>query len=100
MIFHGLERGLSARRARVNRSRLLDERIILWENTTMKQKQTLTDVVRQAVKDSGLSQYAIGKRCGFSHRIVGHFLSGKNIRLDTAGAILEALDISVQLTKR
>ena len=63
----------------------------------MNQKPTLTDVVRKAVKDSGLSQYAIGKRCGFSHRIVGHFLSGKNIRLDTAGAILDALNISVEL---
>jgi transcriptional regulator with XRE-family HTH domain len=65
----------------------------------MKQKPTLTEVVRQAVKNSGQSQYAIGKRCGFSHRIVGHFLSGRNIRLDTAGAILEALGISVELKK-
>ena len=66
----------------------------------MTNKQDISNVVRRAVRDSGLSQYEIGKRCGFSHRIVGHFLSGKNTRLDTAGRILEAIGISIELKRK
>lgn len=65
----------------------------------MKQKQSINDVIRQAIMDSGASQYAIGKRCGFSHRIVGRFLAGGNIRLDKVGQILEALNIRIELKK-
>ena len=61
----------------------------------MKHNDTLTEQVRKAVVASGLSQYEIGKRGGFSHRIIGRLLRGSDLQLSTADAVLKVLKIKV-----
>ena len=66
----------------------------------MKHKDTLTDLIRNAVIKSGMSQYEFAKRCGFSNRVIGRLLRGTDIRLGTADKILKALNLQVKLEKR
>ncbi len=63
----------------------------------MKHKDTLTEMVRNAVTASGLSQYEFAKRCGFSNRVVGRLLQGADIRLGTADKMLRAMKLRVKL---
>ena len=61
----------------------------------MKHKDTLTEMVRNAVVKSGMSQYEFAKQCGFSNRVVGRLLHGTDIRLGTADRMLKAMKIKV-----
>ena len=61
----------------------------------MKHKDTLTELVRNTVAESGLSQYEFAKQCGFSNRVVGRLLHGTDIRLSTADKLLKAMKIKV-----
>ena len=66
----------------------------------MKHKDTLTDLIRNAVIKSGMSQYEFAQRCGFSNRVIGRLLRGTDIRLATADKILKALNLQVKLERR
>ena len=58
---------------------------------------TLTNLIRNAVKESGLSQYELARRCKFSNKVVGRLLRGTDIRLGTADEILKAIKLKVKL---
>lgn len=66
----------------------------------MKKKQRLDELVRAAVKNGGISQYAFQNRHGIPHRVVGKFLAGKDVRLKTASDILDAMKITVRLERK
>ena len=61
----------------------------------MKHNDTLTELVRNAVIKSGMSQYEFAEQCGFSNRVVGRLLHGTDIRLGTADKMLKAMKIKV-----
>ena len=58
----------------------------------------LVDGLRQAITESSLTHYAIGKASGVDTAIIDRFMSGeRDIRLETAGKIAESL--GYKLTK-
>ncbi len=59
----------------------------------------LDNMIRTAVKKSGVSQYRIALDSGLSQGAVSKFLSGKTLTLRSAGRLLAALDIRVELTQ-
>ena len=56
----------------------------------------LANELRQAINDSGLTHYAIGKASGVDTAVIDRFVSGeRDIRLETAGRIAESLGYSL-----
>jgi plasmid maintenance system antidote protein VapI len=52
----------------------------------------LASQLRKVIIDSGLTHYAIGKLSGVDTAVIDRFVSGeRDIRLETAGRIAEAL---------
>lgn len=52
----------------------------------------LANELRQAINDSGLTHYAIGKASCVDTAVIDRFVSGeRDIRLETAGKIAESL---------
>lgn len=55
---------------------------------------TLSDVLRRAIDDSGLTIYRIAKDCGVHFSVVARFHHGeRTLTLDTADKIAERLDL-------
>jgi transcriptional regulator with XRE-family HTH domain len=55
---------------------------------------TLSDQIRTAIKDSGLTRYAIGKRSGVDASVIQRFmLETRSPRLDTIDKIAAALNL-------
>jgi len=60
----------------------------------MDKAETITEALRQAVKDSGLSQYAICKATGMEPCSLMRFADGRtSLRLDKADALAEFLGL-------
>ena len=55
--------------------------------------------LRQAIIDSSLTHYSIGKATGISPGVIDRFVSGeRDLRLDTASKIAEVLGYSLKRT--
>jgi hypothetical protein len=54
--------------------------------------------LRDAIRKSGESCYAIAKRAGIAPDVVLRFVAGRDIRISTTAKIAEALDL--ELVKR
>ena len=64
----------------------------------MRKKTTdLEKVLRDALKDSGLSTYQLGKLTGVSKAVIYRFISGqRSITLPTASKIAEAMELELK----
>ena len=61
---------------------------------------TITEVLRQAVIDSGLSHYRVAKLAGTTPTIIGRFVNEqKGLRLSTADRLAEALGLELKPVK-
>jgi transcriptional regulator with XRE-family HTH domain len=62
---------------------------------------TLTETIRRAIRDSGLSLYAIGRDAGVKRQSLERFMAGKqSLRLDMADKLAEFLGIECRCVKR
>lgn len=60
----------------------------------------MTDALRKAITDSGLTPYALSKASGVSQAVLSRWLSGKRgITLDTADRLAAALGLTCSLRK-
>lgn len=61
-----------------------------------KKRVTLSDQVRQAVEESGMSRYAICKTLGLSQATMSRFMSGKGgLSMDYLDALADLLDLNI-----
>lgn len=61
-----------------------------------KKPRPISDVLRAAVKASGLTHYAVGKLADVSPRQIDRFMSGeRDLTLTTAAAIAAALGLEL-----
>lgn len=49
----------------------------------------MADVLRQKIRDSGLSANRLGKETGVTQQAISVFLKGKDIRLETAQKLVD-----------
>ncbi len=56
----------------------------------------LADMLREAIRASGLTHYRLAKDCGLRHLIIDRFAAGLDIRLATAGKLAEVLGLSLR----
>jgi transcriptional regulator with XRE-family HTH domain len=64
-----------------------------------RKKETLSDQLKQAISDSGLSQYAIAKGSGVSSIVLSRWLSPgskKDIYLSTASQLADFFGLELQ----
>ena len=55
-------------------------------------KRTLSDVLRRAILESGITRYAIAVKAGVDQAALGRFVSGKrSMSLETADKLMDAL---------
>jgi plasmid maintenance system antidote protein VapI len=60
-------------------------------------KRTIVDQLRQAMRDSGQTEYAIAKGSGVNQSVVNRFVTGeRGISLDTAAKLCEYLDLDLR----
>ena len=56
----------------------------------------LSDQVRQAVRDSGMSQYALSRRLGINKGSVSRFMAGKSgLAMVTLDRLADLLDLNI-----
>ena len=61
-----------------------------------KRKSMLTDVLKRAVRQSGLSQYRIAKDTGILESSLGRFMRGEtSLRLDKADLLADYLGLEL-----
>jgi transcriptional regulator with XRE-family HTH domain len=66
-----------------------------------KKRKTLADQLRQAMIDSGKTQYRIAKDTGISQPLVTRFINGNcGVSLETADKLLEYLGLELSECKR
>jgi hypothetical protein len=66
-----------------------------------KKRKKLSDQVRQAVDDSGLSRYAICKTLGLSQATMSRFMNGKGLlSMECLDALADLLDLNIIVGKR
>jgi plasmid maintenance system antidote protein VapI len=59
-------------------------------------KRTIVEQLRQAIADSGQSEYAIAKGSGVSQSVVNRFVSGeRGISLETAAKLCDYLGLDL-----
>lgn len=59
--------------------------------------QSMSDSLKQAAKESGLTDYRISKMTGVHASVIGRFLKGeRSITLETAGKIAEAVGLELR----
>jgi plasmid maintenance system antidote protein VapI len=64
-------------------------------------KETLSDVLRRAILESGMTRYAIAVKAGVDQAALSRFVSGKrSMSLETADKLMDALDLEVRPRKR
>jgi plasmid maintenance system antidote protein VapI len=57
----------------------------------------LADVLRQAIRDSGVSQQEVSRRTGVPAPVISRFLSGqRDLTLDTAEKLVVYLDLELR----
>jgi transcriptional regulator with XRE-family HTH domain len=60
----------------------------------MSKRTPLTDELKRAIRESGLSRYEISKRTGVNEAVLSRFMAGKvNVNLATADALAESLGL-------
>lgn len=63
----------------------------------MARRDTISEALKRAIRDSGKSVYQLAKESGVSHPVLFRFLSGeRDIRLATADKLAAALEIEVR----
>ena len=62
--------------------------------------KTLADMLRDAVRDSGLTHYRIGKDAGIGADQVTRFVQGRDIRIGTAAKIINALGLTISIAPK
>lgn len=55
----------------------------------------LADLIRQAVKDQGITGYRLGKLTGLDEGTISRFLAGKGTTLDSADRLMRALGFEI-----
>ena len=75
----------------------LDRQKALMENLEVKD---LADVLRKAIKNSGLTHYRIAKDAGIAPDVLDRFMQGKDIRLTTAAKVANVLKLKLVPDKR
>ena len=66
----------------------------------MREVMTMSDQVREAILDSHLSRYEIGKRSGVDHALLCRFMAGtRGISLKTLEQLAPILGISLKIKK-
>jgi transcriptional regulator with XRE-family HTH domain len=62
----------------------------------MRNKPSITDQLRQAIQDSGLSLNELERQCGVSHAVLSRFMTGKRtLTLPLAGKVCETLGLQL-----
>lgn len=61
---------------------------------------TISDQLRTALADSGLTQSQIAEASGVSQRAVSQFLAGYQVRSDTLDALADAVGMTAKIPKR
>lgn len=60
-------------------------------------RKTMSDRLREAIKNSGKTVYRISQESGVSHPVIFRFLSGeRDIRLETAEKLAVALGLELK----
>ena len=57
--------------------------------------KTLTEQVRQAIRDSGMTPYLISKHAGISESVLSRFLNGGGMTLKTLEAVGAVLALEI-----
>jgi transcriptional regulator with XRE-family HTH domain len=66
-----------------------------------KKREKLSDQVRRAVEDSGLSRYAICKELGLSQATMSRFMNGKGLlSMEYLDALADLLDLNITLGRK
>ena len=59
-------------------------------------RKSLSDQVRQAVDESGLTRYRVCKECGLDQGAFSHFMAGKiGMKLSNLDAVADLLDLRI-----
>jgi transcriptional regulator with XRE-family HTH domain len=62
---------------------------------------SFSDEIRDAIRNSGMSQYAIAKSLGLSQALVSRFMHGKSwLGVDTLDRLAALLDLHIQTRAR
>lgn len=56
---------------------------------------TISDQLRRAIDDSGMSLYALSQQCGVSRSALGRFMAGGSAHLTTVDAIAGVLGLRI-----
>ena len=69
--------------------------------TKRKKRLKVSDQVRSAVENCGLTRYRIGKLSGVDHGTISRFMSGeRGISTEALDAIGEVIELQVSIPKR
>ncbi len=60
----------------------------------------LPAILRSAIEASGKSRYALAKLSGVDESVINKFMGGKDIRLSTAGKLMDAVGMKLLTTRR
>jgi len=63
----------------------------------MAKATTIIEQLKQAIRESGKTDYRIAKDAGVGPEQVGRFLAGSDIRISTAAKICATLDLELSL---
>jgi plasmid maintenance system antidote protein VapI len=64
-------------------------------------EQTLSDVLRRAILESGMTRYAIAVKAGVDQASLSRFVAGKrSMSLETADKLMDVLGLEVRPRKR
>ena len=73
----------------------------LWGTIVKMSKRSFTDQMRQAIRDSGLSQYAIWKACGIDKGNLSRFMKGQGgLGLELLDRIASLIGMTVSLKSK
>lgn len=63
-----------------------------------KRRETVSEVVRRAIEESGVSRYELAKRSGVSQSVLSRFVAGdRSINLETLDRLAEVLGIEIRI---
>lgn len=66
-----------------------------------KRSKSMTDQLRQAIDDSGLTRYRIAKETGVSESALAHFYNGhRGLSMDALNALGEFLQLKITLGRK
>ena len=71
------------------------------KRTKPKRSKLLTDQLRQAIDDSGLTRYRIAKETGISESALAQFYNGhRGLSMETLNALGEFLQLTIHLGRK